>query len=362
MSNNFQKNEHSKQQLAKVLTLEMRKTSASNKEKPEVKKVLDYKPFISFAKRNAAKISTPKMKDTMMKQRTSNVLRIQEGMAKYNIGTTIGKGAYAVVKLGVHIETGRKVAIKIYDKSSFTDAKRKACLDREVKIMQRLSHPNIVRLYDTVDTSRQLCLIMQLVKGQSLCSYVRARRGRKLVEAECMRVFAQVTAGIEYCHKRGVVHRDIKMENILLDANYNVVIIDFGFSICAGANQKLRMFCGTPSYMTPEIVMKKEYSGPPADVWSLGILLYAMLCGQFPFRGVTEPELFKCIARCHFTFPPGVSVDARNLVTSMLQLKPEKRATIEKVHKESCKLARLPIAEVKTESQVIKDVIRDNLV
>ena len=121
------------------------------------------------------------------------------------------------------------------------------------------------------------------------------------------------------------------MENLLLDEHYNVKIIDFGFSICAATNQRLKIFCGTPSYMAPEIVMKKEYCGPPADMWSLGILLFAMLCGSFPFRGATENELFRCISRCQYSFPASVSNAAKGLISKLLCLNPDKRATAKDV-------------------------------
>jgi len=332
LSNNIQNDEQNRLKLPKMLNIRTSEVSGLS-----TKKILDCKPFVSFAKRND-RLGTLRV----IKQRASNLPGIQEDgfkLAKYNVGATIGKGAYAIVKLGAHIETGRRVAIKIYNKLKFTDPKKKACLDREIKIMKRMNHPNVVKLYEVIDTPRQLFIIMEFVKGQSLSGYIRSKKARKLPELECMRIFSQVVAGIEYCHSHNIIHRDIKMENVLLDECNNVKIIDFGFSICVNAVQRLKMFCGTPSYMTPEIVMKKDYYGQPADIWSLGILLYVMLCGQFPFCALTEPELFKCIARCHFTFPRGVSTEAKNLVTSMLQLKPEKRAAIGKIYKESCRLA-----------------------
>lgn len=251
----------------------------------------------------------------------------------YTIGCQIGQGAYAVVKSGIHKSTGRKVAIKIYEKYKIADPQRKSCVSREIRVLKKLSHEHIVQLFETIDTSKQLFLVMEMVKGKSLYSYVHSKQNRKVEEQECMKLFGQIVSGIEYCHKNNVIHRDIKMENLLLDEHHNIKIIDFGFSICALASQKLKIFCGTPSYMAPEIVMKKEYSGPPADMWSLGVLLYAMLCGVFPFKGATEPELFRCIQRCHITFPTHVSNSAKALVSRLLKFDPEKRATAAEVRR-----------------------------
>ena len=238
----------------------------------------------------------------------------------------------------MHKSTGKKVAIKIYEKYKIADYQRKTCVNREIRIMRKLKHPNIVELYETIDTTRQLYLVMELIKGKSLYTYIHSKPGRKLDESECIRLFLQIASGIEYCHKNNIIHRDIKMENLLLDERRNAKVIDFGFSICAASTQKLKIFCGTPSYMAPVIVIKKEYYGPPADVWSLGILLFAMLCGRFPFRGTTEHDLFRCISRCKYNFPIGISPGAKYIVNSMLRLKPENRASAEQICRESAQL------------------------
>ena len=116
---------------------------------------------------------------------------------------------------------------------------------------------------------------------------------------------------MDYCHNKCIAHRDIKLENILLDDDNNLKIIDFGFSTCIPNDKKVKMFCGTPSYMAPEIVSKKEYCGPPADIWALGVLLFALLCGTFPFKGSNDKDLYKRIARGEFTVPDHVSARAK---------------------------------------------------
>ncbi len=261
----------------------------------------------------------------------SSATNSQSKITDYCIGNQLGEGAYAVVKQGFHKSTGRKVAIKIYEKYKISGGHRKSSVDREIRLLKTLSHENIVKLYETIDTPKQLYLIQELVRGKSLSTYLRTRQGRKLEEAEGVRIFRQVLAGIVYCHQNNVTHRDLKMENLLLDEQRNVKIIDFGFSICAPSSQKLKVFCGTPSYMAPEIVNKKEYFGPPTDVWSLGILLFAMLCGSFPFRGVGDRELFHNISNGHVPFPAFVSAKAKLLIAKMLAVDPLQRITAPEV-------------------------------
>lgn len=126
---------------------------------------------------------------------------------------------------------------------------------------------------------------MEYVGKTSLHSYLRSKNGRRLEESEARRVYLQICKGMSYCHSKNIVHRDLKLENILIDDDNNVKIIDFGFSISITPDKTLNIFCGTPSYMAPEIVSKRNYKGQATDVWALGILLYALLCGHFPFRG-----------------------------------------------------------------------------
>jgi serine/threonine protein kinase len=126
---------------------------------------------------------------------------------------------------------------------------------------------------------------MELVQGVSLLSFMKAKPERKVEEKVCKKIFSQLIKGIEYLHKNNIYHRDIKMENLLIDDKLNLKIIDFGFSTCSSKSKMLNFFCGTPSYMPPEIILKKDYLGPNADIWSVGILLYTLLCGAFPFRG-----------------------------------------------------------------------------
>ena len=184
----------------------------------------------------------------------------------YLIGNQIGQGAYAVVRSAIFKSTNKKIALKTYEKAKLLDPHRKRCVKREIEILEILNNPNIVKLYEIIDTSKHVHLAMEYIGGTSLHGYLKRRSNRKLEESEAQRIFKQVLYGIEYCHKKNVTHRDIKLENILLDDLNNVKIIDFGFATCFSHDKKVKLFCGTPSYMAPEIVSRVEYSGPPADI------------------------------------------------------------------------------------------------
>jgi len=258
----------------------------------------------------------------------------------YIIGKQIGQGAYATVRLAVHKPSGKKVAIKIYEKSRLLDPQRRKSVRREIRVMDRLSHPNIVKFYEVADTSRQVFLVLEYVNGGSLHYLLKKRANRRLSEIDARMIFSQVCAGIRYCHERLVVHRDIKLENVLvqypdkavahnqnlaltssghLDPRQLVVkLIDFGFASLVVPGKKLRVFCGTPSYMAPEIIQRKEYGGYCVDIWALGILLYAMLFGQFPFRGQSDKELYKKILKGAFTFPEGIEAEVSKNARALL--------------------------------------------
>jgi len=173
-----------------------------------------------------------------------------------------------------------------------------------------MHHENIVCLYDAIDTQRQLYLIMENVEGQCLQQIMKYKQNRRFsTEAECARNFVQLMSAIEYMHSMDISHRDIKLENILIEQKSGKLkLIDFGFSCLS--KEKLRIFCGTPSYMSPEIVSKREYYGGPSDIWACGVLLFSLICGTFPFKSVTtEKDLFRKILRGLFTISTGNSQD-----------------------------------------------------
>ena len=276
------------------------------------------------SRRNLRNISN--LETTMTRPASSRPTQpVQSRIEHYALGRQLGRGAYAVVRLGTHRTSKQHYAVKTYEKLNLTDLRRKKGVQREIKIMQKLDHPNTIKLVEAIDSPNQINLVMEYVGGTSLNSYVRRKAAKKLDEEEAKYLFKQVVQAIDYCHNINVSHRDIKLENILLDKNNKVKVIDFGFSTYIPSKKNVKMFCGTPSYMAPEIIANKEYAGPPADIWALGVLLYSLLAGVFPFKGTNDRELYKKISRGTFEFPASVKGPARDLIRGMMRLKPENR-------------------------------------
>lgn len=173
----------------------------------------------------------------------------------------------------------------------------------------------------------QIYLVMELVNGISLLSYLKSLPKRKASQANAVYIFKQLTQAVEYCHSKSICHRDIKLENIIIDESMNLKLIDFGFAAIVSKPKYLNFFCGTPSYMPPEIVLKKEYLGFNADVWCLGILLYTLLCGSFPFRGKSEKELYIKITKGEYLKPDYLLSSDIDLLNCILRAKPEDRPT-----------------------------------
>lgn len=167
--------------------------------------------------------------------------------------------------------------------------------------MKLLSHPHIVRLYEVIDTPKELYLVMEYASGGEIFDYLVAHGRMK--EKEARRCFRQIVDAIEYCHNLRVIHRDLKAENLLLDSELNVKIADFGFSNQFSPGQRLNTWCGSPPYAAPELFQGKEYSGPEVDIWSLGVVLYVLVCGALPFDGSTLPKLRMRVLSGKFKVP-----------------------------------------------------------
>lgn len=228
----------------------------------------------------------------------------------YHFGRQIGQGAYAIVKECTHKPSGERVAIKQYDRTKLVDPQRKKQALREIRILSRLGHPNVVKLFESIDSPNFVYIVMEYVQGESLHAYLKAQPERRFTEDKVKNIIRQVIQILAYLHSKNVTHRDIKLENIIIDKRGVIKLIDFGFCCCSSPDTLMRVFCGTPSYMCPEIVMKREYLGMPTDIWSSGILMYALLCGAFPFRGANDKDLYKKIIRAQMTFPDYVSKEA----------------------------------------------------
>lgn len=150
----------------------------------------------------------------------------------------------------------------------------------------------MIKLHDVLETSRQVYLVMEIVKGNSLAQFLKERTGRRMDELEAKKVFKQLLSAIDYIHSKNIVHRDIKLDNITIDSKTKKIkLVDFGLSCFASRNKKVRTFCGTPSYMAPELVLKQEHDPFMADMWASGVCIFTMLSGVFPFKGVTDMDL-----------------------------------------------------------------------
>ncbi|XP_041669052.1 MAP/microtubule affinity-regulating kinase 3a isoform X13 [Cheilinus undulatus] len=250
----------------------------------------------------------------------------QPHVGNYRLLKTIGKGNFAKVKLARHILTGREVAIKIIDKTQLNPNSLQK-LFREVRIMKILNHPNIVKLFEVIETERTLYLVMEYASGGEVFDYLVAHGRMK--EKEARAKFRQIVSAVQYCHQKHIVHRDLKAENLLLDADMNIKIADFGFSNEFTLGNKLDTFCGSPPYAAPELFQGKKYDGPEVDVWSLGVILYTLVSGSLPFDGQNLKELRERVLRGKYRIPFYMSTDCENLLKRFLVLNPAKRGTLE---------------------------------
>ena len=257
-------------------------------------------------------------------------------ISHYEIGKVIGKGAYATVKICKNKITQEKFAMKIYEKKILNDNIKKKCILREIEILKKLNHPNIVKLYDTIISDKNILLIQELVNGISLRDfYNKEIRNQKNISEKKYKIltilFKQIFSAFDYIHKKNIFHRDIKLENILLTKNYEIKIIDFGFGLYNPRNYLQKFFCGTPNYMAPEIIMKKEYDGQKADMWSLGILLYKLFCADFPFKGKDEKDLYRHIIKGKYKIKEYVPDLIKIIIDKILRPKPYQRINCDQI-------------------------------
>jgi MAP/microtubule affinity-regulating kinase len=308
--------------------------------------------------------STPEDNSSPIVEEDANGSRVQLRMiGNYCVERTIGKGQFGKVKLAYHKKIpDMKVAIKIINKTKLDEDTLKM-IQREVHIMKLLQHQNIIRLYEVLETPRTLYLIMEYAEGGEVMDFIIAHG--KIPEREAKRFFAQTLAAVQYCHSKRCCHRDLKPENLLLDSNMNVKIIDFGLSNTFQPDSLMKTFCGSPTYASPELILRKEYLGPPVDVWSMGVVLFVLVCGYLPFDGHNFVELFNKILKVQYTIPSHVSPDCADLIKKMLVVDPEQRATIEQIRKhpwlssvQDC-MPDVHAVEITDESKVNQTVLTD---
>jgi len=249
----------------------------------------------------------------------------------YKVGSTLGVGTFGKVKKAEHQTTGQQVAIKIINKRKMEQMNMHEKIRREINILQFLKHPHVIRLYELLDTPTDIFMVMEYVPGGELFDHIVHRL--RLREDEARRFFQQILSGVEYCHQCMVTHRDLKPENLLLDANLHVKIADFGLSNCMKDGEFLKTSCGSPNYASPEVVSGKPYVGPEVDIWSCGVVLYALLCGSLPFDDENVPNLFRKIKHGNFTLPGHLTAEAKDLIVKMLVVDPTRRITFAQIRR-----------------------------
>ena len=262
-------------------------------------------------------------------RKTKNKKKPNKG--PYLLGEALGEGAFAKVRLATQIHIKEKCAIKIVDKRLLEDTKDIQRLKKEIKILKSIRHKNIIQLFDIMESKTNLYFVIEYCKGGELFDYI--VKNRRLKEPEACVFFQQIINGVEYLHKQGIIHRDLKPENLLLDYNNNIKISDFGLSTFFSKNHFLQTACGTPSYAPPEMLEGLQYNGEASDIWSCGIILYAMLCGTLPFTESKEEIIVKKIKMHDYSIPKYLSKEAQDMLNHILKINPEERFTIEGIKK-----------------------------
>lgn len=248
---------------------------------------------------------------------------------KYEMGRLLGQGTFAKVYYGKNMVTDENVAIKVISKEQVKKAGMSEPIEREISVMRLIRHPNVVDLKEVLATKGKIYFIMEYVKGGEL--FAKVSKGR-LKEQYARKYFQQLISAIDYCHSRGVSHRDLKPENLLLDEHENLKVTDFGLSALPEQLKHdglLHTQCGTPAYVAPEVLRKKGYDGAKADIWSCGVILFALLSGYLPFQDVNMMKMYRKIFKGEYEFPPWFPPEAKKLVSKLLVVDPNRRLSIE---------------------------------
>ncbi|KAL9662816.1 hypothetical protein QQ045_027650 [Rhodiola kirilowii] len=250
---------------------------------------------------------------------------------KYEMGRLLGCGAFAKVYYARDLRNGNSVAIKIINKKKISGTALMSNIKREISIMRRLHHPNIVKLYEVLATKSKIFFVMEFVKGGEL--FAKIAKGR-FSEDLSRQYFHQLISAISYCHSRGVFHRDLKPENLLVDDTGNLKVSDFGLSAVTGQVRNdglLHTLCGTPAYVAPEILGKKGYDGAKVDMWSCGVILFVMTAGYLPFNDPNLMAMYKKIYKGDFRCPKWMSADLKRFLSRLLDVRPESRITVDEI-------------------------------
>ncbi|CAN4107108.1 unnamed protein product [Withania somnifera] len=256
---------------------------------------------------------------------------VKKGMrlGKYEVGKTLGEGNFGKVKYATHVDSGKSYAIKILDKSRILDLRSTDQIKREIGTLKLLKHPNVVRLYEVLASKSKIYMVLEYVNGGELFDRIVSKG--KLSEAQGRKLFQQLVDGVSYCHNKGVFHRDLKLENVLIDSKGNIKITDFGLSALPQHFRDdglLHTTCGSPNYVAPEILSNRGYDGATSDTWSCGVILYVILTGYLPFDDRNLAVLYQKILKGDVHIPKWLSGGAKNLIRRILDPNPHTRITM----------------------------------
>ncbi|XP_020220881.1 CBL-interacting serine/threonine-protein kinase 1 isoform X2 [Cajanus cajan] len=250
-------------------------------------------------------------------------------LGKYELGKTLGEGNFGKVKLARDTNSGKLFAVKILEKSKIIDLNNTDQIKREISTLKLLKHPNVVRLYEVLASKTKIYMVLEYVNGGELFDKI-ASKG-KLKEAEGRKIFQQLIDCVSFCHNKGVFHRDLKLENVLMDAKGNLKITDFNLSALPQhfrADGLLHTTCGSPNYVAPEILANKGYDGATSDIWSCGVILYVILTGYLPFDDRNLAVLYQKIFKGDVQMPRWLSPGSQNIIKRMLDPNPKTRITM----------------------------------
>ncbi|KAJ8308929.1 hypothetical protein KUTeg_013811 [Tegillarca granosa] len=240
----------------------------------------------------------------------------------YTLGQVIGEGSYGKIRLAKIGQ--RSVAIKQLKKSNGM----KDFIAREIKTMLSLNHENIIKVYDVIETKKNIAIVMELAEGGDLLEKVMKNT---LSMEDTKRIFREIVTALAHCHSQNIVHRDLKLENVLLGKDGKVKLADFGFARKIENAQLSNTFCGSASYCPPEILQKKAYNAFAVDVWSMGVILYAMVNGGFPFEASNIHQMVECQLIKEMPVSKVTDSQCLAIIERMLEPEVEKRATIEEI-------------------------------
>ncbi|XP_036429171.1 serine/threonine-protein kinase BRSK2 [Colossoma macropomum] len=259
-----------------------------------------------------------------------SVSQTAQYVGPYRLEKTLGKGQTGLVKLGIHCITGQKVAIKIVNREKLSESVLMK-VEREIAILKLIEHPHVLKLHDVYENNKYLYLVLEHVSGGELFDYL-VKKGR-LTPKEARKFFRQIISALDFCHNHSICHRDLKPENLLLDEKNNIRIADFGMASLQVGDSLLETSCGSPHYACPEVIRGEKYDGRRADVWSCGVILFALLVGALPFDHDNLRQLLEKVKSGVFHMPHFIPPDCQALLRGMIEVDPEKRLTLEEIQK-----------------------------